>query len=193
MFNAQNGHGHATSTTSRRGRLWAVMVSATVALALGAPALCAPSQTQSGGVTTNVIKPGSARSMDSYGRSFFGGAKVNSGLLPQIGTSSGMPKPGTSVDRYGGSFYNSNRTTNPFTSQGTIPPPGHNFGISSFGGPRLGGTSYMGMPLSIRPNGVGGLGNRNRNFVTPLGNGANGPIGTYGGSSFGSSAGGSVR
>jgi hypothetical protein len=66
-------------------------------------------------------------------------------------------------------------------------------GISGLGGPGFSGSSGTGCPSSVRPNGIGAPACRSIPMITPVGNGASAPMGMYGGSCFGSSAGGAVR
>jgi hypothetical protein len=133
---------------------------------------------------------------DSYGGSFYKAGMPAASIKPLSSDPDPLRVPYDSKVRqaqspnlYGNSFYSGwNSPMHLYTTHIGIGP-----GISGLGGPGFSGSSGIGTPASIRPNGIGAAGGRSIPMITPVGNGANAPMGMYGGSSFGSSAGGAVR
>jgi hypothetical protein len=138
----------------------------------GSAAFGAPEKTLSGQVSSFAGGPRVVNSRtDSYGGSFYTQEQRRA-----IFNSAGQAAQSqTQSNSYGGSFYRA--------------VPATNFGITTFGR----GSNPLGGPAHVTPNGIGAPGTRPLNFITPVGNGANAPLGLYGGTSFGSSSGGAVR
>jgi hypothetical protein len=146
---------------------------------------------------TISIQAGSRPSaQDSYGRSFYKGASPVAPMMTVIRDADPLRVPYDSkvrsaqtANQYGHSFYSGwNSPLHLSTTHAGIGP-----GISGLGGPGFSGSSGIGCPSSITPNGIGAPACRAVPMITPVGNGANAPMGMYGGSCFGSSAGGAVR